>query len=303
MESRPFVSIILINYNGSKDTIECVESLLRINYTNFMIFILDNGSSTKLEAKYFEDSRVFVVRSEKNLGFSGGNNYSIEYVKEKYQPDYYCLLNNDTIVDENFLKELVFTAEDGKSVGIVSGKIMLYSNRNEFWFAGGFVNWKSCETYHFGALEIDEGQYDKDIDINFATGCLWLIPAHVVDEVGKMQEDYFLYYEDTDYCCRIIEKGYRIIYCHNAIIYHKVNGSTGKINNLERYYMTRNGFILVKRFGTNKVCGYSAHIWMMVKDILKRRMNLKIAFIAFYDFTHKCYGKKNRNYLHRRKMK
>lgn len=292
MESR--VCIILVNYNGTTDTIECVKSLLHITYSEYKIIVIDNGSTEKLEVmehEILQDERVIVIDIDNNLGFAGGNNYAIDYCKKMYDPEFYLLLNNDTVVKENFLLELVTTAHNWSNIGIVTGKIYLFSKPDEFWYAGGALDLNTGWTSHFGAKEKDNGQYDVDREVTFASGCLWLLPRDTIESIGLMRTEYFLYYEDADYCYRVSEKGKKIVYCHNSAIFHKVNGSTKKISDSERYYMVRNGLYFTELYVGKKMRVKLLHLWQYTKDVLKKRMRIKTFIRAYLDYKRHSFGK------------
>lgn len=291
---KPSVSVILVNYNGTKDTIDCVKSLLNVEYDNFRIVIADNASKhpiTRADDAVLQDSRVEILTIDQNLGFAGGNNYAIKYEKEHFDPSYYLLLNNDTVVEPGFIKNMVRKAEMETDIGLVCGKIYLYSDPEAFWYAGGAIDISTGVTSHYGAKEREQGQYDVDREVTFATGCLWLIPQKTIEEVGLMNEDYFLYYEDADYCCRILNNGLKLMYCHDAVIYHKVSGTTGSYSDLERYYMVRNGLLFVHRYATSKMKAYSKHLFQYLKDLIKKRIRLAILVQAISDYTRGKYGK------------
>lgn len=290
---EPMVCVILVNYKGTEDTIACVKSLFNVNYTNYRIVIADNKSSVPLskeDSYVFEDERVIILPTGDNLGFAGGNNFAIEYAMHKWNPDYYLLLNNDTVVDPDFMMHMVQKAESSDEIGLVTGKIYLYSQQKKIWYAGGALETKKCWTSHFGAEEIDFGQYDEDCEVTFATGCLWLLPKRTIEKVGLLSEEYFLYYEDADYGYKILQSGLRLIYCHKAIIYHKVSGSTGTYSDLERYYMVRNGLMFVQKYAKSRISAYFSHGFQYLKDLIKGRVRLRILIRAYQDFYKKKFG-------------
>lgn len=289
----PCVSIILINYNGREDTIECVNSLLNINYSNFNIVIVDNCSTQ--EQNFGEElnktDKVSIIWSNENLGFSGGNNLGIKYCFEHYKPDYYLLINNDTIVHPDFLKHLVSTAKQNKNAGLICGKIYYNSPRNIIWSAGGYIDQKTGWTHHYGADEIDIGQYDEERNVKFATGCLLLIPRQIISNVGLLDENYFLYFEDVDYSVRVLNKGYDIVYCPDSVIYHKVSSSTKQNGKVFTYYFVRNSFIFINKYGCSKLRSYISHMFQYIKDILRHRSQAKVVFKATVDFLRGTHGK------------
>lgn len=281
-----FVSIILVNYNGTEETNACIRSLLRIDYDNFNIIVVDNGSTEKfvLDSDLDAIKRVTVLFSDTNLGFSGGNNLGIKYCINMINPDYYLLLNNDTEVEPHFLKALMNCASKNAGAAIICGKIYYYSNKNILWYAGGKIDLSSGWTKHFGSEEEDNGKYDYERDVTFATGCLMLLPKWTIEKCGLLEEKYFLYFEDTDYCCRVQKQGYKIYYCPACVIYHKVNASTKKNGKVFTYYFVRSSLMFIRDYGTNKAKGYSQHIYQYIKDIIRGRSKAGIVMRAIMDF-------------------
>lgn len=258
------VFISLLNYNGSENTIDCLESLRHISADNFKltIAVVDNASSDDsirniknyiLKNKL---SGIKVVQNKENLGFSGGHNVVIRYAL-KDGADYVLILNNDTYVDQNFLAELIEKGESDKKVGILVPKIYFapgfefhkkrYS-KNElgkvFWYAGGEIDWKNIIGYNRGVDEVDVGQFSRLEETETATGCCMLIKSVVFEKAGTLDDGYFLYYEDADFCMRIKRKNFKIIYVPKSIIWHKNAGSTGGSGSaIQDYYITRNRLV------------------------------------------------------------
>jgi hypothetical protein len=283
---QPRVRIIIVNFNGYDDTIECVRSLLQISYTNYEIIVVDNGSTksaTFEQLEYLHKHTIFIVSNE-NTGFSGGNNIGINH-RMPTNPDYFLLLNNDTIVKSDFLDMLV--SDTHNCDGIIAGKIYLYDNPNRIWFAGGEFDWRRGVPAHAGWHMTDEelGSQDQTREISFATGCLMLIPINLIKRIGLLSDQYFLYAEDNDYCCRAIIAGYSIHYCKEAIIYHKVSSSTGALSDNTQYYMTRNNLILIKLYATDKIRAYAKAFWQMTKDIIRGRKKFKPVYWALVDYV------------------
>ncbi|MEA1936618.1 MAG: glycosyltransferase family 2 protein [Patescibacteria group bacterium] len=265
------VYIIVLNWNGKDDTIECVKSLQKINYDNYKIVVVDNGS---------EDDSVFAIRrnfpeikiveNKKNLGFAGGNNIGINYAVEN-KADYILLINNDTTVDENFLSELVEAGESDKKIGALGSKIYFYSEPNRIWFAGGKVNWLKNKGEHLGLDKIDSGQDDKISETDYLTGCCLLVKREVIEKIGVLAEDYFLYYEDTDYSARIKNVGYKIVCVPKSKIYHKISRSTKPGSSNYIYYHVRNGLVMAKRNGSflSRTAIYPYCVFLFLKQIIK----------------------------------
>jgi GT2 family glycosyltransferase len=265
------VYIIVLNWNGKEDTIECIKSLDEIEYENYKIVIVDNGSGDNSVSdikNIFPD--INVIENNKNLGFAGGNNIGIDFAMAN-NADYILLLNNDTIVDKNFLSELIDVGESDEKIGLLGPKTYFYSDPKRIWFAGGRVNWMKNSGSHVGIEEIDHGQYDKIRQVDYLTGCCLLIKRQVIEKVGKLSEDYFLYYEDTDLSLRAKNSEYECIYVPKSKIYHKVSRSTKPGSSSYIYYHTRNGLALSKRNGSflNKILIYPYCLFLFFKQIIK----------------------------------
>ena len=270
-KSQKKVYIILLNWNNEEDTIECIQSLEEINYGNYKIIIVDNGSEIesvlKIEKQYPE---MKIIKNKENLGFAGGNNVGIKYAIED-GADYVLLLNNDTTVEKDFLKKLVEAGELNKKNGLLGSKTNYHSEPNRIWFAGGKVSWMKNKGMHIGLDEIDNGQYDKIKEVDYLTGCCLLIKREVIEKIGVLEEDYFLYYEDTDFSLRAKNVGYKIMYIPESKIYHKVSRSTKPGSSSYIYYHTRNGLVMAKRTGSllNKIVLYPHCVFLFLKQIIK----------------------------------
>ncbi len=271
MNSQKKVYIILLNWNGKEDTLECVESLKKIDYNNYKIIVVDNNSEddSVLEIRK-QYSEIKIIENEKNFGFAGGNNVGIKYAMEN-GADYVLLINNDTTVEKDFLREIVKAGELNKESGLLGPKTNYHSEPNRIWFAGGKVSWMKNKGTHLGLDEIDEGQHNKIKQVDYLTGCCLLIKREVIEKIGALAEDYFLYYEDTDFSLRAKNAGYKCTYIPEAKIYHKVSRSTKPGSSSYIYYHTRNGLVMTKRNGSflNKIILYPHCVFLFLKQIIK----------------------------------
>lgn len=243
------VYIILLNWNGWKDTLECLESLKSTDYLNYRIVLVDNGSNNTSPQKIQEwiDKNSFkqyihFFRLEHNFGFAAGNNVGIKYALQK-NADYVLLLNNDTIVTEDFLSRLVETAKNNPKVGVVGCQIRHFPQKDKIWFNGGFINPLVGFCGHIRDNFIGER------DVDFVTGCCMLIPSNVLKQTGDFDERFFLISEDTDLCWRIKNKGYKLVVNSQSVIYHKISQTLGgKYAPKTQYYWHRNRMLLFSKF-------------------------------------------------------
>lgn len=263
--------IIVLNWNGKADTLDCLESLRFTNYDNYQVVLVDNGSEDDSVAAVRQKfPEVEVVETGKNLGFAGGNNVGIEYAL-KQGADYVFLINNDTTVDPDYLKELVDVARADSAVGAVGSKIMYYSEPERIWFAGGTINWLKNKGEHLGLDQIDAGQFDRLREVGYLTGCALLVKREVVEKIGVLEDDYFLYYEDADYSLRIQNANYKTVYAPKSKIYHKVSRSTKPGSASYVYYHVRNGLVNARRNGSLpvKVAIYAYAVLLFCKQLVK----------------------------------
>jgi GT2 family glycosyltransferase len=249
------VVVVILNYNGWRDTAACVSSCQKLTYTNFRILVLDNGSTdgseTLLRERYPE---MEIIQTGKNLGFAGGNNAGIRQVLEQ-KADFVWLLNNDTIVEPQCLALMVRAAGTDDRVGMVGSKIYYHHAPKTLWFAGGEIDLgKGGLTRHIGQDERDVGSYNKLGETGYITGCSILASREMIEEVGLLEEEYFLYFEDVDWSLRARRKGWKLLYQPEAKLWHKEGAQTDKIYT-ERfiYYFLRNRFFCVRRFAPQKI--------------------------------------------------
>jgi len=259
------ISIIIVHYNTDKETKECLDSLENVKTTQnfkFDVVLLDNASKEPLKIKN-NYTNTELIRSDSNLGFTGGNNLAIKYAIEKHNRDYILLLNNDTIVDPDFLKNLYKCIKNNPKAGLITPKIYFEKNYEFYksdyapsdkgkviWYAGGSIDWKHLSANHRGVDEVDYGQFDEVSRVDYATGCCLLVTREIVETVGLLDDDLFLYSEDVDYSLRVKEAGYDLLYCPDSLVWHKNAGSSGGSGSpVQLYYQTRNRLWIAKTHG------------------------------------------------------
>ncbi|MBU1136900.1 glycosyltransferase family 2 protein [Patescibacteria group bacterium] len=267
----PKVFVVILNWNNWPDTSECLESLKNNDYPNYQVVIVDNGSTEKFSIFNFQFS-IKIIYNKENLGFAGGNNIGIKYALDN-GADYVLLLNNDTIVSNNFLTKLIEAGASDKTFGLLSPKIYFYPDRNEIWFAGGKVNWLYNKGTMRGWGKIDKGQYDqpKIQETDYLTGCCVLIKREAIEKIGLMPEEYFLYYEDTAWSLAAKKAGWKRVFVPEAKIWHKVSKSSAPGSRPYIYYHIRNGLLLSKRYAPWYIKPFVQLdvFWRIVKQIIK----------------------------------
>jgi GT2 family glycosyltransferase len=285
----PKVYIIILNYNGWEDTIECLESVLKNDYVNYQIIVIDNASpnnsmqhiidwaegnqdikyntNTKYSAKlrhltqpfepkplpyYFysadtlsqDDSTIkqttnqrksiIFIQSAENRGFANGNNIGIKYALKKNDFSYIWLLNNDTVIERDTLSVLIKYAEKNK-IGVCGSILKNYNKPMETVACGGKINRFLGTSKHL----LDEKNSKNPKEIDYVIGASFLIAKKVINTIGMLPEDYFLYYEDTDYCFNATKNKFTLGIALDSIVYHKIGASTGGASKNEFAYMSR----------------------------------------------------------------
>lgn len=292
----PRVFIIIINYNGFEDTYECINSLNNIKYVNYKIIIVDNNSNNESYEKLKKLTKKFnnciLLRSENNNGFASACNIGINYAI-KNNCDYVLLLNNDTIVDKDFLKILVNKCLEYDNKIIATCKIVNYYKRDIVWYGGGYFSKLKGNVYHFKG-NINDKKFNIDRFVTFASGCCLLIPLEIIKKIGLLDESYFLYYEDADYSCKVIKNNYDILYCSKSIIYHKISHTTGKIEGLNQYYYYRNRCIFISKNISNPIIRIIAFFYYyatILLRIFKTRKFNNLIYKGIIDYYKKIIGK------------
>lgn len=249
----PKVSIVVINWNGWEETLECLESLYKISYTNYDVILVDNNSQDdsvrRINDFTKEKSSFTLIENKENYGFAEGNNIGIRYALDHLNPAYILLLNNDTVVDKDFLKELIDAGEKNDVMGILGPKIYFYNKPDVIWSAGCKISWKMARGIQIGTGEKDIGQYDQHKIVEYVSGSAFLIKTNVINKIGLMDKKYFLYFEESDWTLRTNQAGYKSLYVPTAMVWHKVSSSGGGISKpIGLYYITRNRWIFMKKW-------------------------------------------------------
>lgn len=244
----PNVFIIILNWNRLGDTLECIKSVRLLNYQNYKIILVDNGSmegsSDVIREKYND---IVLIKNMENLGYAEGNNVGIRFALSK-GADYIWLLNNDTVVDQNALGTMVDVGEKLSECGILGSKIYYFDQPEIIWFAGATINWRKAVSNHIGQNQKDHAKYDSIKEVERVTGCSMLIKRDVCERIGLMDEKLFLYAEELDWCVRAKKAGYKILYIPDSKVYHKISLSTGdNYGVIFNYFNTRNFLYVIQK--------------------------------------------------------
>jgi len=236
------IHIILLNYKNWQDTIECLESLKKINLNNFEIILVEvcnlNNSTENLKnyLKNYQIKLKFIELNE-NKGFAYANNQAIKYIQTQNDTEYIWILNNDTIVEENTLSSLLNfhkQKSENEKVGFVGSKILEYSSPSTIQTVGGTFNPKTGYSLLKGKNEEDINQYSEPFETDYVIGASMFFNKTLIDKIGYMPEGYFLYYEDIDWCITAQKQGYKNFTNPQSIVLHKQGAATGNKYNKKK---------------------------------------------------------------------
>lgn len=335
MRTRPRVYIVLVNWNGWADTVECLESVFRQNYTNFQVVVCDNDSANdsishirrwadgEIEAEvpadnplrrlscppapkpisYVEYNRasaesggfrqdrepkLVLVQTGANLGFAGGNNVGLRYALKQEDAAYIWLLNNDTVVDQDALAAAVLAAERDDSIGMVGAKLLYYDRPGMLQaVAGGkIIPWQGMIRL-LGRDEEDVGQWSCPVNLDYITGASLLVKADVVRTIGLLDEQYFMYAEELDWCLRARRANWELVYSPGSVIWHKEGKSVGYRSPLHDFYSVRSALLWVKKFYPHflpTAFVYSLYRGLLPKIVRRQPARLAAVLRAYRSF-------------------
>jgi len=263
---KPRVMIVVLNWNGLADTLACLASLAELDYPEREVVVVDNGSSDgSVKAIRERFPTVTVLENGENLGYTGGNNVGLRHALAQ-RADYVLLLNNDTTVAPDFLRRLVDAAEADLQIALVGPTIYYYDRPAVIWSAGGAIDWQRGSTRMLGLNERDKGQFGRrPRAVDFITGCAMLVRRIVPERVGLLDERFFAYYEETEWCVRAVRAGYKIVHVPLARMWHKISLSAQTDSRSVHYYMTRNRLLFLKATGA----GLEAWLYTLVVEYLR----------------------------------
>ena len=241
----PLVSIITVNYNKLSVTREFLLSIQQITYPHYEIIVVDNASSEagfeKLEKEF---STVLFIKNPLNAGFAGGNNIGIKLAKG----DFLLFLNNDTEVKKEFLEPLIACFLSDERIGMVSSKIKYFDAPDVIQYAGGIaINPVTGRGKFVGNKLKDSSAYTGAKPTELIHGAAMMVSRKLLDTIGPMDENYFLYYEELDWCERAKKAGFYLYFAGDSVVYHKESVSVGKNSPLRTYYLTRNRLLFMRK--------------------------------------------------------
>lgn len=237
----PSVAIIILNWNNWQDTIKCVTACQKLEWPKIRILLVDNHSTDQsLEILHHHFPDLEIIEIGINLGFAGGNNIGIQRALD-LGADYIWLLNNDAVPAPDALEPLVKVLLAAPAAACAASKIYYMDDPQRIWFAGGAWSKGHLRLRQQGAGQIDTGQFGNTREIGSITGCSVLLSGKTLQHIGMLEERYFLYWEDTDWSARALNKGYTLLFVPDSHVWHKVSASIERRSTLQYYYFTRNG--------------------------------------------------------------
>ena len=259
------IVIITLNYNQNEYTLKCIASILKSNFENFSILLIDNGSTTEnyisLREQLSKDSKIFLKRLEQNRGYVGGINYGLEQ-GAKVNPDYFLIMNNDTILDKDAISELVSTFKNYHNNAIVTGKVYHYDEPNRLQDIGyTFKNEKKLLFNHIGLNETDNGQYDNISERDMLDDVYWLFPFDLYNEIGGYSPYFWFNAEQADFALRAKKANYKLVYTPKAKLWHKGSLTIGgRIRNPQSAYWTIQSSLILRYLHLRRLFFYQFYI-------------------------------------------
>lgn len=335
------IYILILNWNGWRDTIECLESVYKSDYASFQVIVCDNGSQDN-SVEYIkqwaegnltvdvpgesqfehillppfpkpvrcivweeaeaaaanvkdDDIRLIIIKNRANYGFAGGNNVGLRYILSSNEFDYIWLLNNDTVVGKESLKNMVEFMKKNDQIGAIGSKVLYYHKPDiiQTTAGGKFIKYLGY-VKQIGWHKKDCGQWDRIYTVDYITGASIFLNRNVIRTVGLMHEDFFMYAEDIDWCIRMRQKGFKLWYCPYSRIWHKEGGTAGYRSPLSEYYATRNILILIRKFYKGSIIPafLVSFIVKFINRLIRRQgKNLIYILLAYWDFLNGKSGK------------
>ena len=280
----PRVAVIVLNWNGWKDTLECLESLRHLDYPAFKTILVDNGSTNDSVARIEEwrqgkmsGTDLAILRTGENLGFAGGNNAGIRHALDAGF-DFVWLLNNDTIVEERSLIELVRLARTDEAIG-AAGSLVLFHRAPDRINSAGIRVGRFGRRARLLGLNRDktEREFLQRREVDAVSGCSMLLLARALRQVGLLDERYFLYLEEVDLCTRLRQQGFRCWVVPESIVFHKQWGSIQPYPELADYYLSRSQVLYIRKFssGLHALLGHALFFGKYLPLVILRSLRIR----------------------------
>jgi hypothetical protein len=272
----PKVFVVVLCYNGIDLTLTCLDSVQKQEYVDVETVVVDNGSSdgtiSIIQEKY---PQIICIQNYENLGYALGNNKGIEFAIE-HGAEAVFLLNNDTRLQDGCISRLVETLQSDPRIGIVGPMVYTWDENKTISSAGGMVNWRLAHAVNVGMGEIDTGQYEGR-EVDFINGCGIMVSKQAVEKAGGLDPKFFMYWEETDWCLRVKEAGFKVYFEPAAKMDHKAPIDSVELGPTTLYYITRNRFLFYFRHtpGSVKLAALAHALDGTLRGIRENRKNGK----------------------------
>lgn len=261
LKSSPYVITIILNTNRRDDTLACLDSLQKNSYANAKTIVLDNTSTDgSVEAIRRHFPQVEILPLTDNLGYAGNNNVGIEAALAQ-GADWVLVLNEDTILAADCIEQMVQIGESAPEIGIVGPLVYHYDEPTIIQSAGGSMD-ANLNAWHTGENEADEGQFAQPRDVDWISGCAIMVRSDVINAVGMLDERFFYYWEETEWCLRTKRAGWRIVHTPQAKLWHKGVKRDYRPPANVSYYNTRNRLLMIKKHKAS--LWVQAHTWIQI---------------------------------------
>ena len=294
------ISFIIVNWNNLNDTLACIDSVRQSTYPNLSIIVVDNastdGSGKELSGILPQEN---FLQMNSNLGFTGGNNAGIRLAISR-KVKYILLLNNDAIIAEDAIEKLTTLLETSPNVSVTTPMIYYHSQPGRIWSAGGEIDPRRAKASMLGTDEIDQGQFDNiPYRVDFASGCALMTRIETIEKAGLLDERFFMYFDEAEWCQRLGSMGQTIMLLPDAKVWHKIQPDQRNLSPLVYYLMTRNRLLWIRCAGFGLFVFWRVLLLESMRMALiwtigprrKTRRNLRNAIIlGIRDYYKKRFG-------------
>lgn len=318
------VYIVVLNWNGWKDTLSCLDSLIELNYNEYKIVVCDNNSSNDsvkritdwyeskkdshpylLDAdyQYLDTSNLdsfasqakkgfYLIQTGSNLGFAGGNNVGLRFALNQNDMSHVWILNNDTVVEPSALSALTNKVSTDNKIGLCGSRMVYFHDRDKLQGIGGQYKPLLATTRHIAEGEAADTVFDERVieKLDYVIGASMLITRACMEDVGLLSEDYFLYFEEFDYCQRLANRGYRFSIATDSWVYHKEGGSTESGRSVvSDFYQVRNRLIITKKyFPKYYIVVYFSMFGVLLNRLIRKDFRKTLNVIKIIVSNGKC---------------
>jgi len=267
---KPAVGVVIVNWNLKDSLRETLQSFRKVNYPNLQIVVSDNASTDGAPDMVRQEfPEVHLLTREKGVGYAKGASLGMAFLADRVK--YIFSTTNDVLVDPEMIAELVNYAEAHSDAGLLGCKIYYHDKGDLLWSAGGRMHPLFAHTYHLGWNRQDAPRYNRIRECDFVTGCGFMFRADVAKRLEYFNPDLVFYSEDADFCYRVREAGYKILYVPTAKMWHKTSTTLAKNRPTQLYYSTRNNLYLITR---HKVGWYPLSLWVYLFCVCPVKMLL-----------------------------